>query len=350
MEVEQGTIADARDETPCPPRARVPPGVADVDVFARRLVSCLCIVHLVILPAGCVRSFNPIPPSGDRGDVGTYRLTRVHSQHATTTTQFLLTRYPQALAGGAGAPSIHLSIAYGERRFPSFGERFLANMVFNTIPTRYRLDARAELRVEDGTGRTLREVPGQGTATLACWGYFGGVAEGFAQESYTLVPLEEHAEALAAMDAVERMLSGGSGKAPPPPPGTRIAVWPLKAQVGVEPQTMLPLTDSVRDTLVNSGQFALLARDEMERILAEQGVSISSSCDTTSCAVEYGQSLSVEKVVVGSVSRVGETYQVILRLVNVTSAREERSGKAQRAGSADVLLQLVEEAAKKLMP
>ena len=76
------------------------------------------------------------------------------------------------------------------------------------------------------------------------------------------------------------------------------------------------LTDRLRATLFMTGKFVILEREKMDAILKEQGFQ-QSGCTSDACAVEVGQLLAVEQMVVGSISKVGQTYSVTARLVGV---------------------------------
>ena len=138
---------------------------------------------------------------------------------------------------------------------------------------------------------------------------------------------------------------------PPPPPDKpiRIAVWRLTPMMGVNAEAMKPVTDSLRDTLLKTNRFNILARDEMAKIIKEQNGSLATACDSTDCAVEYGQNLSVEKIVVGNAAKVGSMYQIVLKMINVETGTVERTGKARGTGGEEVLFDLVDEAAKSLL-
>ncbi|MFH1251907.1 MAG: SUMF1/EgtB/PvdO family nonheme iron enzyme [bacterium] len=76
------------------------------------------------------------------------------------------------------------------------------------------------------------------------------------------------------------------------------------------------LTDRLRAELFLTGKFVVLEREKMDAILKEQAFQLS-GCTSDACAVEVGQLLSVEQMVVGSISKVGQTYSVTARLVGV---------------------------------
>jgi hypothetical protein len=112
---------------------------------------------------------------------------------------------------------------------------------------------------------------------------------------------------------------------------------------------MAPLTDALRATLLKTGRFSIIARGDMARVLQEQEVVISTACDTTDCAVEYGQLLSVEKIVVGSIGKVGNTYQVAVKLIAVRTGKIEGIGTTQGEGGEEALFKLVDLAARDLV-
>lgn len=135
---------------------------------------------------------------------------------------------------------------------------------------------------------------------------------------------------------------------PPKHPPAATAVWELTPLAGVPADSVEALTETLRAALLKTGRFSIIARGEMEKVLRGQDVALSAACDTTDCAVEYGQLLSVEKIVVGSVARIGNTHQVVLKLVAVGDGRVERVGTQRGPGGDEVLFELVDLAAKDL--
>jgi len=76
------------------------------------------------------------------------------------------------------------------------------------------------------------------------------------------------------------------------------------------------LTDRLRLELFLTGKFVVLEREKMDAILKEQKFQLT-GCTSDACAVEIGQLLVVEQMVAGSVSKVGQTYSVTARLIDV---------------------------------
>ncbi len=93
-----------------------------------------------------------------------------------------------------------------------------------------------------------------------------------------------------------------------------MAVIPLDAK-GVSEIEASVLTERLALELFHTGRFTVLERGKMEEILTEQDFQLT-GCVSEECLVEVGQLLGVEAMMAGSVSRIGETYSVILRLIS----------------------------------
>ena len=73
-----------------------------------------------------------------------------------------------------------------------------------------------------------------------------------------------------------------------------------EAEVGI-------LTDRLSTELVKLGSFTVVERSQMEEVLKEQGLQ-QSGCTTSECAVEVGFLLGVDKMITGSIGRIGSLY------------------------------------------
>jgi len=116
----------------------------------------------------------------------------------------------------------------------------------------------------------------------------------------------------------------------------QIAVLALRADGLPESQTAT-LSDVLRSEISKTGKFVALERSQMDLILKEQGFQ-QSGCTDANCAVEVGQLLSVQNMVLGSIGLVGETYTINARLVDVGSGRIIRDITEYQKGKADLLL------------
>lgn len=116
-----------------------------------------------------------------------------------------------------------------------------------------------------------------------------------------------------------------------------VAILELEPK-GVPEVEVSALSDRLRSELLNTGSFDVMERGKMQEILKEQGFQQSGACNTDACAVEVGQLIGVEKMIAGSLGKVGRTYTVNLRLISVKTGRIERSVTRDYAGEIDKLL------------
>lgn len=108
------------------------------------------------------------------------------------------------------------------------------------------------------------------------------------------------------------------------------------------------LTEVLQSTLVSTDYFSVLSRSDMKDVLEAQAFQSSSACDETACLVEMGHILSVQKIIGGTLGRVGSTYSLSLRFVDVETGKTELSINDQWRGEADGLLTLVQDTVKVL--
>ncbi|MCF7804416.1 MAG: hypothetical protein K9N46_14730 [Candidatus Marinimicrobia bacterium] len=106
---------------------------------------------------------------------------------------------------------------------------------------------------------------------------------------------------------------------------------------GVPATEASALSDRLRTELFLTGEFKVVERGMMETIFQEQNFQLS-GCTSTECLVEVGRVLGVEKMVGGSVSRVGNTFSIAARFVNVESAEITGVATYDYEGQIDGLL------------
>ena len=83
------------------------------------------------------------------------------------------------------------------------------------------------------------------------------------------------------------------------------------------------LTDRLNNEIYKLGKYTLVERNQIEEILQEQGFQ-QSGCTSAECVVEVGRLLGAEKMVVGSISRVGDVFSVSARIVDMQSGEIEK--------------------------
>jgi len=115
-----------------------------------------------------------------------------------------------------------------------------------------------------------------------------------------------------------------------------IAVLDFEALM-IQDKEVKALTNRIRSELVKTGTYQVVEREKMDEILKEQGFQLS-GCTSAACVVEAGQLLGVEKMLAGSVSKIGEIYSVELRLIDVESGKIEKSDSYDMEGDIGKLL------------
>ncbi len=126
----------------------------------------------------------------------------------------------------------------------------------------------------------------------------------------------------------------------------RIAVLDLQGE-GVSKSAAKTLTDRLRSKLVNTGVFHVLERDQMDEILGEQGFQ-QSGCVSDECLVEIGRLVGVQQMIGGTIGKIGQTYTLDLRIIDVQTGRILKTVSDDYRGAADGLLGILEDAAQKI--
>ena len=127
-----------------------------------------------------------------------------------------------------------------------------------------------------------------------------------------------------------------------------VAVLDLDVAKGIPPEAQISLSDLLREQLWKTGKFRVVDRNNMERILKEQGFQLS-DCTSTECAVQIGRMLGVEKMVTGNVTRLGKTYIITVQMTNVETGEIEKMASDRCPGcEVDELLGSIDKAATSL--
>jgi hypothetical protein len=121
----------------------------------------------------------------------------------------------------------------------------------------------------------------------------------------------------------------------------RIAILDFTNTGGLSQQETITLGNRLRSMLVKTNAFIVLERGQMDEILDEQGFQ-NTGCTTTECAVEMGKLLNVEKMISGSIGKLGRTYTIDLSLIDVKTAQIEKSFFRDFKGEIDGLLNLMQ--------
>lgn len=128
----------------------------------------------------------------------------------------------------------------------------------------------------------------------------------------------------------------------------RVSVYGLKP-IGVSRELAISIQEHLESNLLAYGRYEVLSRSDIELILQESRFQQSGACTDESCLVEASSLLGVEKLVTGTISRVGSTYNLVLKLIDIRSATLESSANQRHAGSVDKLLDISEQLLDRLL-
>ena len=98
-----------------------------------------------------------------------------------------------------------------------------------------------------------------------------------------------------------------------------LAVMDLEA-LDVSSSARRALSDRLRNELFNSGRFAVMERNKMDEILKEQGFQ-QTGCTNDECIIEAGRLLGVDRMIAGSIGKVGTIFTVSLRMIDIETGR-----------------------------
>jgi TolB-like protein len=106
---------------------------------------------------------------------------------------------------------------------------------------------------------------------------------------------------------------------------------------GVSQPEASALSDELEIHLSNIGGYIVIERSERGNILEEQGFQ-QTGCVSSECAVEVGKLLGSQLIVVGSISKVGSTFAVTAKIVDVQTGKITRTANYKYRGIIDDLL------------
>jgi TolB-like protein len=104
---------------------------------------------------------------------------------------------------------------------------------------------------------------------------------------------------------------------------------------------VVTLTNRFRAMLVQTNSFDVIERERMSDILKEQNFILSDACNTDECAVKVGQLLGVEYMVAGDIGKIGDTYTIDIRMIDVSTGKLIQTKSRDYIGKIDGLLDIM---------
>ncbi len=126
---------------------------------------------------------------------------------------------------------------------------------------------------------------------------------------------------------------------------TRVAVVNLSAKTGIAETTAATITDLLSGELVALKKFDMVDRANMDKVLKEQSLQ-NTGCTEQACAVKLGNILNVQKLVVGTVSKLGDNIIISISFVDVEKSHIDMSEKVTAESENDIVSKVHELALK----
>lgn len=133
-----------------------------------------------------------------------------------------------------------------------------------------------------------------------------------------------------------------------PPARPLVALLPL-APTEATPADAMALTNRLHTELLRRDRLALVERDRVDELLKEQGLT-QTGCFTSECIAEMGSLLGVRFVIAGSVSRIGQTYTIDARRIDIETDLIEGFSNITYTGSIDGVMEQMANVAMDLAP
>ncbi|MBW1744267.1 MAG: SUMF1/EgtB/PvdO family nonheme iron enzyme [Deltaproteobacteria bacterium] len=108
----------------------------------------------------------------------------------------------------------------------------------------------------------------------------------------------------------------------------KLAVMELKAKGDAKKSIAEALSVEVRDAIHNQGDYEVLSKEDLAAIADRTRMRQSLGCDDTQCLIDFGQAIGTKYMVAGSISKLGDTYSINLRLIDTEG---EDAGVKSRA-------------------
>jgi hypothetical protein len=125
---------------------------------------------------------------------------------------------------------------------------------------------------------------------------------------------------------------------------TTISVMDLNTTSGLSPKEVALLTDKLLNSLVEYRVYEVVERSKRDEILKEQGFQMTGACDQTSCLVEAGQLLGAQKMIGGTIGKLGNVYAIELRMLDIQTGGIDLSFSRNYGKIADLLSAMKEAA------
>jgi TolB-like protein len=129
----------------------------------------------------------------------------------------------------------------------------------------------------------------------------------------------------------------------------KIAILTLKNTNGVSEGETELISDRLRNEFFSTGMVDVMEREQMQEVLKEQGFQQSGlTCAEQGCMVEIGRMLGVQRLITGSIGKLGSMFMVNVRSVNVETGKMEKVVSEDVKGEIEDVVKIIPEIARKI--
>ena len=114
----------------------------------------------------------------------------------------------------------------------------------------------------------------------------------------------------------------------------RVAVVPFNA-IGVSERDAQVLSGLFETALVKTNSFSVIEQNQVKEIVDAQAYSMS-GCTDEACAIEFGELLSAEQIILGDVSMIGGKYIINAKIIDVEKGKNIKADNVEAASMADM--------------
>ncbi len=118
----------------------------------------------------------------------------------------------------------------------------------------------------------------------------------------------------------------------------QVAVLETVVAAGMDKTVAAPITDKLIEELVNSGKYTVIDRANMEQVLREKEFQLSSGVVRNEEVRQAGEYLGADLVMVANASRVGSTYVISAKMIDVVTGEIVAQASSEQKGTIDVVL------------
>ena len=86
--------------------------------------------------------------------------------------------------------------------------------------------------------------------------------------------------------------------------------------------------------------YDVVERESMDKIFEQFDIQ-NTGCVSDSCAIEFGKMLQVDRIIIGTIGKIGETFSVSTRIIDIGSSRTIAIADRQHRGSIDDVISTV---------